>query len=134
MNINGKKVMNAFQKIVLVIKPNDIKNGDSKNPSECAAAQACMRQLHATQARVHIGRTYVEVNDKWLRFRTSDALRSEIIAFDRGGTFEPGTYELLTIPPSDRKPRTKSRKRQVRRAVKKHYHTVTGIKQHGANR
>jgi len=126
--------MNATKKVKLVISVTDVKRGATKDPAACAAALACKRQMHSTEARVHIARTYVKVDDKWLRFRTSDALRNEIIAFDRGGTFEPGEYELEVVPPSDRNKRSKSHKKNTVRVAKRSYHTVVGVRPSGTNK
>lgn len=140
MKINGLPVVDANKKIVLHILPKDIAKGNTKDPGACAAAQACMRQLGASAARVHIGRTYLKLKDKWLRFHTSKSLRTEIVAFDRGGVFEPGDYLLSPLPPSDRpagkRQGTKDKTSRDSRRGKtlRKYHTVTGIRAHGAAR
>lgn len=135
MKINGVNVVDASKKIVLHISPRDVAKGDNKNPSACAAAQACLRQLHADDARVHIGRTYLKIDNKWVRYRTSKALRSEIVAFDRGGKFMPGEYTLEPMPPSDRLGRKKEKGPKLqKRGPRRRYHIVAGIREHGANR
>src|ERR1700742_1850454 len=95
MEINGKRVVDAIKPITIHITQRDTKEGDNKNPSSCAAARAVKRDVvECVSARVHIGRVYVETPKKWIRYNTPDALRTEIIAFDRGGTFAPGQYKL----------------------------------------
>lgn len=132
MEINGKRVVDSKAVVTLEISPKDVKDGATKDPTCCAAALACMRQLHAKAAKVHIGRVYVELADKWLRFQTPKALRSEIVAFDRGGTFEPGEYVLRPLPPSDRASGRrqgapdKPRKGPKTKRAKPHY--ITGIR------
>jgi hypothetical protein len=152
MQINGKKVVDATRKARIVITDRDITEGDNKNPSGCAAARAAKRTLpHCISARVHIGRIYIEQEKRWLRYFTPDSLRSEIIAFDRGGRFQPGEYVLKTPGRSEteearreyrerggsaasrNKPghsKTKS-PRKVRVAMIKR-HSVTGIRPKGA--
>lgn len=99
MEINGKKVVDAKKSAKIVITAKDTKAAANKNPSSCAAALAAKRDIpECLSARVHIGRVYIEQKDKWVRYYTPDALRTEIIAFDRGGSFQPGKYELK--PPS----------------------------------
>ena len=99
--IDGKPVLDAKRAITLTITPNDIAKADRKEPVDCAVARACRRELHAKEARVHLGRVYVRMNEgNWQRFLTPKALRSEIIAFDRGGSFEPGTFVLSAPTPS----------------------------------
>ncbi len=141
MKIDGKPVINATKKIILHISPRDVAQGNNKDPGSCAAARACIRELGAKAARVHLGRTYVKFDDKWLRFGTSHALRTEIVAFDRGGKFSPGTYYISPLQPSHRPAgrRLGSVKTKVKIARKTHrkrakIHIVSGVRAHGANR
>lgn len=100
--IDGKPVIDAKRSLVLHITANDIAKADRKEPADCAVARACRRDLHAKEVRVHLGRVYIRFNEgNWQRYRTPKSLRSEIIAFDRGGTFSPGEH-VLPIP--DKRP------------------------------
>lgn len=91
MEINGKKVVDAKAPAKIAITEHDTKVGANKIPSQCAAALAAMRDVKdCISARVHIGRVYIETPKRWVRYMTPEALRTEIIAFDRGGTFQPG--------------------------------------------
>lgn len=95
MEIAGKKVVDAKRSAKIVITKRDTETGDNKNPSSCAAALAAKRDVpECLSARVHIGRVYIEHKDKWVRYLTPEALRTEIVAFDRGGSFQPGDYVL----------------------------------------
>lgn len=146
MKIDGQTVADARKKLVLTITKKHVSAGDNKDPGACAAAQCILDLPEVERARVHIGRTYIQVGGKWTRFQTSPALRSEIIAFDRGGSFEPGTYTLNPISPAERagrgkrsgsnKPGARDKGSKDRTPSKKRAkpHTVTGIRQHGANR
>jgi len=99
MEINGKKVVDATRRARIVITERDTREGDNKNPSSCAAARAAKRDVpECISARVHVGRVYIETPKQWVRYFTPERLRTEIVAFDRGGSFEPGEYELM--PPS----------------------------------
>jgi hypothetical protein len=153
MEINGKRVVDATRKAKIMITKRDTVEGDNKNPSSCAAARAAKRDVpECLSARVHIGRVYIEQKDKWVRYYTPEALRTEIIAFDRGGTFQPGEYELK--PPSKSESEagrrksyfrsnvnrnklgaspTKSPRRKIRVAKIKR-HEVSGIRPKGAVR
>lgn len=103
MKINGQDVVDAKRRITINIGANDIRRGSNKDPGTCAAALACLREIPGCEAaRVHVGRTYVLVGNKWLRLRTSEALRGEIISFDRGGGFQTGEYVLLPMPASQK--------------------------------
>lgn len=94
LEIEGKPVVDAKQSMVLHITEKDVKAGKRKTPGQCAAAQACMRQLKATKAYVHLSRVYIEAGDHWTRFTTSQSLRTEIVSFDRGHKFEQGAFTL----------------------------------------
>ena len=153
MEINGKKVVDATRKLKINISPRDATEGATKDPASCAAARAAKRDIpHCISARVHIGRVYVELKDKWVRYFTPESLRTEIIAFDRGGSFQPGEYELN--PPSKaeteesrkkyrketRDQSTRNRSRHPAQSPRKTLiakvkrHNVTGIRPRGANR
>ena len=123
LKINGLKVVDATKSIVLHVNQRDIAKAKKKNQAECAAAVACLRQLHATEVRVHLGRTYVRFNGEWKRYITSPALRDELIAFDRGGTFLAGDYTLVKMQPSrqnERKYRLNLKNNRVKKLRKRH--------------
>ena len=102
MKIGGGDVVDALKPLDIRITADDVRRGAQKNATSCAAARALCREGF-TEARVHAARTYVKQPDgKWLRYFTGDGLRSEIVAFDRGGAFEPGEYRLAPIQPSER--------------------------------
>jgi hypothetical protein len=147
MEINGKRVVDAKKAVTIHVTPLDVKTGDNKNPSSCAAAKAAKHSLSCISARVHIRRVYIEQKAKWVRYETPDSLRTEIIAFDKGGSFQPGDYTLRKVPPyagssrrrkddHDRHLRAKSpqhpRKKLLIAKIKRH--KVTGIRPLGANR
>lgn len=140
MRINGLKVVDATKPVKVHITPHDVKYGDSKNPSSCAAARACIRQKLCTEARIHLGRTYLKQGDKWIRFMTGKALRTEIVSFDRGAKFQPGDFMLYKMGPGSattgkaRGSSTNQTRPKTRIAKKRVYRTITGVRQHGANR
>lgn len=97
--LDGLPIVNATKSLKLEITTADIKHSQKKSAGFCAAAVACVRQLKAKEARVHLSRTYIRHNGKWIRYITPTSLQKEIIAFDRGGSFEPGHYRLMKVPP-----------------------------------
>jgi hypothetical protein len=93
--IDGLPVVDAKRPVRITVTKNDVAKADTKHPENCAAARACVRDLHALEARVHLARVYIRMNQSnWQRYQTPQILRSEIIAFDRGGTFEPQDFIL----------------------------------------
>jgi hypothetical protein len=137
VKISGIPVVDSTKPLKITITKADVKRGQTKDSGACAAAIAIKREMHATDARVHIGRTYVKTSDRWLRFETPPSLRSEIIAFDRGGEFEPGEHTLKKLRPShfsSKRQGGASRNQRPRVAKKNPRSKHTGIRHNGANR
>jgi hypothetical protein len=104
--INGLPVRNLVKRISLVISAEDCKKATKKAPNSCAAALACVRRVpNCLESRVHIGRIFLRIKEGkkeyWLRGKAPQALRTEIIAFDRGGTFDPGVYIINPLAASE---------------------------------
>lgn len=136
MKINGLPVVDTDQKLPLQITKRDCSIGSLKEPSSCAAARAICRQPGIKEARVHISRVYVQIGKRWIRYMTPDSLRSEIIAFDRGGKFQPGEYTLLPIQPvarfdAKKKKRVPENRDGSRPQKRLKAHVVKGIRSHG---
>lgn len=135
MKFDGASIKDAKKDVTVNISTLDCKRGSTKEPSKCAAALACRRELNATDTRIHVGRCYLKIAGKWLRYRTSQALRSEILAFDRGGEFKPGQYLLRTVPPDRAKrtvklPSAKGGKaKRVKAKKNRRHHVVAGIRE-----
>ena len=102
MKIDGLPVVDGVRPIILTIEAKDIKVARPTDPEACAAAKACVRQLHCEAARVHLSCIYILTKGKWYRYHTPGSLRSEIIGFDRRKSFMPGDYILKTFHPTIR--------------------------------
>lgn len=109
MKISGRDVVDATEPIQVTINKRDITLGKKKNAHGCAAAIALCREHHADEAVVHFSRAYVRRGNTWYRYRVPQMLRSEVVAFDRGGEFQPGDYLLKAIEPAHK---LNSRKRR----------------------
>ncbi len=140
MRIAGLRVVDLKKPLVIHITKNDVAKGKTKDPSCCAAALACKRQTHCEDVRVHLGRTYLKTEGKWVRCMTPKSLRTEIISFDRGAEFTPGAYTLSPMSPANRlgsgargSATSKTRAKYLHKPRAK-YHTVSGVRAHGANR
>jgi hypothetical protein len=134
LKIDGLPVVNITKRMRLTISAKEARTGKSRAPSQCAAALAAVRQVpRCTEARVHIGRIFMKVGNKWLRGKVPEALRTEIATFDRGGTFAPGEYIIRPLAPSDLptgrriggkdKPRSGKPKRRL--------HVLVGVRENG---
>lgn len=105
-SIDGKPIVNATESITLVVNGSDVARSDHQESANCAVARACRRQLHAREVRIHLSRAYIRSNESnWVRYDVPRSMRAEIVAFDRGGRFSPGTW-VLTPP---RRPATGQR-------------------------
>lgn len=110
-DIDGLPVFDAKRPIKLIVNKNDIDRADIKEPKDCVVARAVRRELHAKEVRVHLSRVYVKTNEgSWTRYFTPRSMRSEIIAFDRGGSFAAGEYHLTTPSPSKNLGKNKSKR------------------------
>jgi hypothetical protein len=136
MKIQGMDVVDANEELEVTITKRDIQLGKTKSAHECAAARALCREHHADAAIVHFSRAYIRKNDKWYRYAVPPMLRSEVVAFDRGGRMEPGDYTLKPVQPTVRLdapirrktwPRNGSRPQNGNRP-KKPNHMVTGVR------
>jgi hypothetical protein len=134
-SIDNLPVQDARKPMVLTITKADCKNGDPKHPNSCAVARSLQREFRAKEVRVHLARVYIKTSpDKWTRYIVPKSLRSEIIAFDRGGEFAPGEYYLSAARPSvqlgaKRKvPKRKTGTHPQRARSNKKYHIVTDVR------
>lgn len=102
---NPLPIVNARKPLVLHITKSDLSTASRhrRDPTWCVIACAARREFGAEDVRIHLSRIYIRKENRWLRFMTPKALRSEIVAFDRGGTFVPGEFWLSPPQPS-RKP------------------------------
>ncbi len=124
--INGLPVKNGKKSISIMVTAQDVKRASVKDPTNCVAAIACRRDLGCTEARVHVGRTYLRFNGHWDRYHTSPNLRSEIIAYDRSGKFVPGEYVLRRMQPTARAngKRQGTEKPKKNKFKRRSYHTL----------
>ena len=133
--IEGLPVINAKRPIMLHVTPQDIKTARKYSPGNCAVAKACMREWKVKEARVHLSRIYVRCNEKnWVRYFTPRPMRSEIIAYDRGGEFLPSVYSVKPVSASKRTGKRqgtntdKNAKTPALRKKRKPYTVVKGVR------
>lgn len=136
MKIQGMDVVDANEELEVTITAQDIKLSKKKSAHECAAARALCREHHAEAAYVHFSRAYIKKNNTWYRYQVPAMLRSEVLAFDRGGNFEPGDYTLKPVQPTVRLDAPVRKKQYSKNGTKpqrgnrprKPYHVVTGVR------
>lgn len=136
MKIAGVEVEDASEPLVITVNKTDVRIGAKKNADTCAMARALCRQTGCEAAKVHFSRAYIKQGRKWLRFAVPPALRSEVLAFDRGGEFAPGEYRLHPVQPTVRLDAPVRRKTGHRNGKKPQrgnrprqpYHVVSGVR------
>ena len=119
LEIDGLPVKDAKKSIRLEIMREDIANARKKDSNCCAVAKACTRGLNVKAVKVHLTRLYLNTDGKcFTRYIVSGAMRSEIIAFDRGGRFQPGMYNLAVPDKTKLLGYAKARKSKVKKDEK----------------
>lgn len=130
MIIDKTKVKDAMRKLQLTITKRDINGSKRGIPESCAAAKCLMRMDGVDEAIVYRTRTYVRRGNVWTRYVTPMSLKIELVAFDRGGTFEPGEHFLLPVPHYERPTgkRQGSDKDQRKGTSSRSYHRISNIR------
>ena len=95
------RVVDANDTIEVTVTRKDSRTAKPKNPSQCALAQACVRELKADGAIINVGTSYIIRGEVATRYKTSVAVGREITSFDRGAEFEAGfDYKLSKVSPA----------------------------------
>lgn len=128
----GLPVVDADESIDLHVLAKDVNGANKRDPANCAAAKAGKREL-GTDVRVFLSRTYVKSKDHWVRYITPQSAQREIISFDRGSSFQPGTY-TIPAPSSGQKLgtwRPRGSGGTTRTTFKRPYHATGLIRERG---
>lgn len=139
--IDDLPILDAKKSIKLIVTAKTVAGSNPKKPDTCALAQACLARPGVKEVRIHLSRAYVRSNDlNWQRYFVSPQLRTEIVAFDRGGKFAPGEYTLSKIRSSKtlgkrtgskklkHETYAERKKRESRRGKPRPYHVVTDVR------
>lgn len=87
-------VDDADDSIEITVTKHDDQISTKKSPIRCAMAIALKRELHLDGVIMSIGVAYAIKGDRAVRYHVPKRTAREVIAFDRGGYFAPGTYKL----------------------------------------
>lgn len=113
-------VKDASRNVTIEVTKKDINSSQVKNLKSCAIAQACKRAMHLDGVVISRSIAYLVKDKHAIRYVLSDAATKEIIAFDRGGSFEPGEYKLhkphdaIAINSGHQAPTSRNKKRAKR--------------------
>lgn len=80
--------------IRVIVSKDDVTSSKLKEHTGCAIAEACKRQLPIDSVVVSRSVAYLIKGIKATRYILPKSAQREIMAFDRGGRFMPGTYTL----------------------------------------
>lgn len=96
------RVVDATVPVEVNVTGRDCGKGKKGDPSSCALARACKRELLAEGAIIGINTSYLISGKRAVRFQTGAGIAREIVSFDRSGDFAPGEYRLMPHKPSSR--------------------------------
>lgn len=100
---DGQPVADAKNDLLIVIKPDDLNKGKSKNFGQCVFAQACKRLFNSSKVFIMSSIAYISLPDakgdyKVERFIISSLGKKLIADFDRGVLPAPGTAFVFSAP------------------------------------
>jgi len=90
-----KHVVDATEPLNIEVTKGDVSTSKRKAHSECAMAVACKRAKHLDGVIIATSTAYLIKGDTATRYTVPDSVGREVVAFDRGGSFEPGEYKLI---------------------------------------
>ena len=93
-----KNVVDATRNAEIEVTPQDDRVAKRKSHKTCAMAVACKRKFHLDGVIISQNRAYLVKGDKARRFTLPPSVEKEVVSFDRGGGFEPGSYQLSKVP------------------------------------
>lgn len=107
------EVKDAKKGVVIEVTKRDVNSSRVKDHKECAMAVACKRMMDLDGVIISRSTAYLVKDGKAIRYSVPMHVQKEIVAFDRGGIFEPGEYRLqrpheaITLGVDREKPKSK---------------------------
>ena len=95
-------VNDGTKKTVIEVTTKDAASKAVRDYGHCVMAVACKRQLKLDGVIISRAIAYMIKGTQATRYTLPPSVSREIVSFDRGATFEPGTYELAAICKSKR--------------------------------
>lgn len=92
---NIKECYDSDRPVDVDVSNIDVRDSKPLDPTECAVAKAFKREMHVDAAIIGISSSYLIQGKTAIRFHTPTSVRTELISFDRHGSFEPGHYYLI---------------------------------------
>ena len=120
------KVVDSKSTLAVEVTSSDVHNSKRKNHTECAMATACRRMFSADGMIIGKQTVYLIKGTKAVRFGIPESVRKEIVAFDRGASFEPGSYQLSKPP--HRLGQAGGHVKTKTNTKKRHVHVTTNVR------
>lgn len=98
--LNVENVIDAKGNARIEVTKGDCNSKAVRSHGECAMAVACKRQLHLDGVIISRSVAYLVKGKTARRFMLPPSVSREVVSFDRGAGFEPGTYELAKVSES----------------------------------
>lgn len=131
MALKTEYIKDANKPLQLKITTRDVNAARRKQNNLCAAARCLLRMEGVDEAIVNKTRTLIRKGSIWTRYVTPISLQMELVAFDRGGRFEPGEHFLLPVPHYERptgKRQGSNKDKKTGRQGTRTYHRITNIR------
>lgn len=125
------KIVDSRKDLLVEVNRHDVKAAAKQDHQACAMAVACKRKLHLDGIMVSINKAYLVKGNKAMRFSVPVSVAREIVSFDRGSDFVPGSYSLKAVPLRERIGARLDRGRGNHTGTGKrrvHRHITTGIR------
>lgn len=127
---NVKKVVDAKRAATITVTENDCAASKSKAPDSCALSTAFCKKHDG--AIISLAIAYLIDGDVAVRYRVPSAISREIVSFDRGHYFAPGTYRLSSPVSTEKLEVIRNRKgrKKVFRKKGSHrtFHKTAGVR------
>lgn len=91
---NVTSVTDATKPVTIEVTKRDAASEGKKDHKACAMAVACKRKLHLDGVVISRSVAYLVKDAVATRYGVPEQVAREVVAFDRGGAFEPGEYRL----------------------------------------
>jgi len=95
-----KNVEDGGRKVTIEVTKRDEATANKKSHKTCAMAVACKRKFEADGVIISVNRAYIIKGDTAKRYNLPNSVSREVVSFDRGAGFEPGTYQLSKVAES----------------------------------
>lgn len=91
----GLKKVEAKRPLILEVFPGDLAKAQKRNSKHCAFACAAERAVPGVKAAYFFRSTaWLEYEDRVVRYSLPQSMQKEIVAFDRFGSMDAGSYRL----------------------------------------